>query len=94
MQQTSATDKGMQISRIALAFSMFPMVIDPLKYCWVMILPGIAMIYFSFRKYKEEKKAGLEHSKFGLISIIQLIAIIVIIAASVSNYLISIGYYD
>ena len=59
-----------------------------------MILPGIAMIYFSFRKYKEEKKAGLEHSKFGLISIIKLIAIIVIIAASVSNYLISIGYYD
>lgn len=92
MKNTSFADKGLQFSRLFLVFSLFPMVLGPSKYGWAMILPGLAMIYFSFKKYKEEKKAGLEHSKHGLIAIMMTIALLVIIAASIANYLIVIGY--
>lgn len=94
MQQISSTDKGLQLSRLALAFSMFPMVIDTLKYCWVMILPCIVIIYFSFRKYKEEKNAGLEHSKYGLITIMFCVSVVVLTAATIANYLGEAGYFD
>lgn len=59
-----------------------------------MILPSLAMSYFSFKKYKEEKTAGLEHSKYGLIAILTLVCAVVMLLASISNYLIETGYYD
>ena len=95
MQQTKSTaDKGLQFSRIFLAFSMFPMALDPSKYGWAMILPSLALSYFSFKKYKEEKRAGLQHSKYGLIALLTLVCVVVMTLASISNYLIETGYYD
>lgn len=95
MQKTKSTaDRGLQFSRIFLAFSMFPMVLGPSKYGWAMILPSLAMSYFSFRKYKEEKRAGLQHSKYGLIAIMTLVCVVVMLLASISIYLIETGYYD
>lgn len=95
MQKTKSTaDRGLQFSRIFLAFSMFPTVLGPSKYGWAMILPSLAMSYFSFRKYKEEKRAGLQHSKYGLIAIMTLVCVVVMLLASISNYLIETGYYD
>lgn len=94
MQTKSPTDKGRQITTSLFFICMAIMAMNPSRYTWVIIPPSIAMLYFNFKKYKEEKQAGLQHSKFGLISILQLISILVIIAAAISNYLISIGYYD
>ncbi|WP_147278086.1 hypothetical protein [Flavobacterium sp. AG291] len=94
MQTKSATDKGRQLASSFLFLSMFPTAVNPTKYSWVILPAAIMMLYFNFKKYKEEKQAGIKHSKFGFISIMLLISILVIIAASISNYLISIGYYD
>lgn len=87
MQTNLSTDKGLAIARILIAFSMFPMVLDPLKYSWVMILPSLVMLYFSFKKYKEEKSMGVEGSKYGLIAIMTSVTTIVFITASIVNYL-------
>lgn len=87
MQTKSYTDKGLAIARILIAFSMFPMVLNPLKYSWVMILPSLVMLYFSFKKYKEEKSMGIEGSKYGVMAIMTSVTTLAFIVISIVNLL-------
>jgi hypothetical protein len=93
MQQTF-TDKGLAIARILIAFSMFPMVLNPLKYSWVMILPSLMMLYFSFKKYKEEKSIGIEGSKYGVLAIMTSVTTIAFVVITIVNYMDLYDYLD
>ena len=92
MQTKSSTDKGLAIARLLIAFSMFPMVLNPLKYSWVMILPSLVMLYFSSKKYKEEKNMGVEDSKYGIIAIMTSVTTILFITISIV-YILDLYHY-
>lgn len=94
MQTKSSTDKGLAIARLLIAFSLFPMIFNPLKYSWVMILPSLVMLYFSSKKYKEEKHMGVEDSKYLIIAIGTCVTTTLFVVISIVYFLDLYHYLD
>ncbi|PZR23410.1 MAG: hypothetical protein DI539_03030 [Flavobacterium psychrophilum] len=94
MQTKSTTDKKIKQASSFLLLTAFPAMLNPSKFGLLIIPSAVIMIYLAVKKYKEDKKAGIESSKYGLMIIILSVAIAGILFATISNYLISIGYYD
>lgn len=63
MQKATPAAQGLKITGLFTLLSMGIVFQNPLKYMWITALLSPSMLYFSIKKYKEEKAIGADTTK-------------------------------
>ncbi|MDV6168433.1 hypothetical protein R1T16_08335 [Flavobacterium sp. DG1-102-2] len=84
MQNRTAAEKGIQLTGLFSSFVMFLVIKDPFKFSWIILITGLAMLYFATRKYKDDKKAGRDIDKARSIIILSSFSVFMLLACAIA----------
>lgn len=89
MQKATPAAQGLKITGMFTLLSMGIVMQNPLKYMWITAVLSPAMLYFSIKKYKEEKAIGADTTKskdaIQMTAVATLIVVIVIIGYNLAE---------
>lgn len=84
MQNRTTAEKGIQLTGIFSAFSMFFIIRNPFKFSWIALMTGAAMLYFATRKFSDDKRAGRDTDKARSIMIMSFFSVFLLLACTIA----------
>ena len=90
---TTPAQTGLRTVKMLMAFSGFIVFQNPLKYMWITGLLGAAMLYFSVKRYKEEKASGVNTRKSKDVIQLSAVATILIFIVFTGYHLMEMGVF-
>lgn len=93
MQKATAAQTRLKTTALFTTFSGFIVFHNPLKYMWITGLLSLGMLYFSFKRYKEEKALGEDTTKSRDIMQMSAVAALIILVVFVGYNLAEMGVF-